>query len=48
MRNILCLLALVAFSSAAFAQTEPSRAKLGEKMPNFTFKDDKEIGRAHV
>src|SRR5678816_1264189 len=29
----------LALQTAAFAQ--PSEAKLGEKMPNFTFKDDK-------
>lgn len=34
-----CLLAVVAFASPAFAQ--PSQAKLGAKMPNLTFKDDK-------
>ncbi len=37
--RMLSLLAVLAFSTAAFAQGEPSRAKLGEKMPNFTFKD---------
>src|ERR1051325_509470 len=45
MRKILCLLALFAFAPTAFAQAEPSRAKLGEKMPNFTFKDVK--GKTH-
>ncbi len=45
MRKLVCLLALLAFSSAAYSQTEPSRAKLGEKMPNLTFKDDK--GKTH-
>src|SRR6266481_3930952 len=30
---------------SAFAQSEPSKAKLGEKMPNLTFKDDK--GKIH-
>src|SRR5258708_30791699 len=29
----------------AYAQQEPSKAKLGEKMPNLTFKDEK--GRTH-
>src|SRR5438874_3620470 len=29
----------------ALAQPEPSRAKLGEKMPNLTFKDEK--GKSH-
>src|ERR1700675_752697 len=39
-----CFLALAAvclFVPPAFAQPEPSRAKLGEKMPNLTFKDEK-------
>src|SRR5712691_10150244 len=35
------LIAVVAFSSPAFAQPQPSQARLGEKMPNLTFKDDK-------
>jgi peroxiredoxin/mono/diheme cytochrome c family protein len=37
--------ALLWLASLTFAQQEPSRAKLGEKMPNLTFKDDK--GKAY-
>lgn len=40
-----CLLAATAFTTPVFAQPEPSRAMLGEKMPNLTFKDDK--GKLH-
>src|SRR5438128_6986182 len=38
------LAALIGLPSMAFAQ-EPSKAKLGEKMPNLTFKDD--AGKTH-
>lgn len=44
MRSILTIFVMLA-TSHAFAQTEPSLAKLGEKMPNLTFKDDK--GKSH-
>ncbi len=46
MRSILtALVILVIVPVPVFAQTEPSRAKLGEKMPNLTFKDEK--GKTH-
>jgi len=38
---ILASLAFGMLSASAFAQTDASQAKLGEKMPNLTFKDDK-------
>lgn len=46
MRSIITTLIIFATIPAfAVAQTEPSRAKLGEKMPNLMFKDDK--GKTH-
>src|ERR1043166_3183280 len=36
---------LLGLSSTALGQTETSKAKLGDKMPNLTFKDDK--GKTH-
>ncbi len=39
------LIAAIALVSPVLAQAQPSQAKLGEKMPNLTFKDDK--GKAH-
>src|SRR5450755_343098 len=44
MRFSACFLAIAAvcwLAPSAFAQSQPSRAKLGEKMPNLTFKDEK-------
>jgi peroxiredoxin len=38
-------LAIAFVCSPALAQQEPSRSKLGEKMPNLTFKDEK--GKSH-
>src|ERR1051325_12116176 len=38
-------LAIAFVCSPALAQQEPSRSKLGEKMPNLTFKDEK--GKTH-
>ena len=44
--RLFCVLTvLLGLGSAAFAQTEPSKAKLGDKMPNLTFKDEK--GKSH-
>ncbi len=39
------LVAILAFATSALAQSEPSKAKLGENIPNLTFKDDK--GKTH-
>jgi peroxiredoxin len=47
MRNFqfLAIASIFALQNCAFAQAEPSKAKLGEKMPNLTFKDEK--GKTH-
>lgn len=42
---LFCLLAVTALTSPAFAQPEPSRAMVGEKIQNLTFKDEK--GKLH-
>lgn len=39
-RSLLSALLALFLPVAAIAQSEPSKAKLGEKMPNLTFKDD--------
>jgi len=39
------VMAFLLFTNSVRAQPEPPRAKLGEKMPNLTFKDEK--GKAH-
>src|SRR5438105_10391073 len=47
MRQPICLALFVALGivAPAYAQPQPSKAMLGEKMPNLTFKDDK--GKTH-
>src|ERR1017187_7555799 len=44
-RWIITLATVFLMQNSAFAQPEPSKAKLGEKMPNLTFKDEK--GKTH-
>jgi peroxiredoxin/mono/diheme cytochrome c family protein len=44
-RSLLALAIVISVRASVSAQPEPSKAKLGEKMPNLTFKDD--AGKAH-